>query len=530
MNRPVITVVTTAGLLLLAGCSGTSSDSSGAEDVWDDVTPGYVNVPEDGDRVDGGTLTFGAYAEPTVLDPAETIVAGSTGGVEMAAVYDVLMRWDPTENEVVPQLAEDLGSDDDHTTWTLTLRDGVRFSDGTPLDAAAVIASMERYAEHGGDEAMLWQGNVVSAEATDDRTVVIELARPWPTFDFLLTTGPGMIVAPSSDAGAEFTPVGAGPFVLASHRPGEEILLEANPDYWDGAPALEAIRTVVLNDPKAVRDSLDSGEIDLAFLREPDIVAEELGRDSPGFLTMVALGNVAVINADEGRAGSDPRVRQAMHLAIDPEVIGQRAYGDAAMPSNEIFPDYSIWHTDVDSLPVDPDAARELVEEAKADGFDGKVTYIDGSDAASRATAIAVEASLEDVGFEVEVNLMRSIQEQITTIAVNRDYDLAGWGISWREAGPYGRMFATLHSEGNLSVGMPTGGFDDLFAQFQAAETEDEQRELMGRVQEEWNDQMPAVVFGPTPEFVAYGDDLRGVVGTSNSMVLLGDTWLTKER
>jgi peptide/nickel transport system substrate-binding protein len=515
-------------LLLLTACA----DTGGAEDAEprrSAYEPGMVNLPDQGEPTEGGTVTFGAFAEPTVLDPAETIVAGSTGGLEMAAIYDVLMRWDSAENKVVPQLAESLTSDDDHTTWTLQLRDGVTFSDGTPLDAEAVAWSLARYVEHGADEAMLWEENVERVEITDPLTVVFHLATSWPTFDYMLTTGPGMVVARSADAAGGFRPVGAGPFTFSSHKPGEEIVLEANKDYWDGAPHLERVRTVFLGDPAATQDSFDSGSVNLALLRDPDIVDEVLGQDTPGFLSMVALANVAVVNASKGRAGEDPRVRQAMALAIDPELIFQRAYGGAGLASNEIFPDYSTWHSGADALEVDPEKARELVAEAKADGFDGKVKYVDGADKASRATAVAVEASLEAVGFEVDVHLARSVQEQIVTVAVERDYDLAGWGISWREAGPFGRMFATLHSKGNLTVGMPTGaGFDELFAEFQAAATPEEQRDVIARIQEEWNEQVPAVVFGPMPEFMAFGPQLRGVTDTTNSMVLLDDAWLTE--
>src|SRR3546814_2208854 len=82
----------------------------------------------------------------------ETIVAGSTGGLEMAAIYDVLMRWDSEANTVEPQLAESLEPNEDFTTWTLKLRDGVKFSDGTPLDSAAVKFSLDRYVRLGADE------------------------------------------------------------------------------------------------------------------------------------------------------------------------------------------------------------------------------------------------------------------------------------------------------------------------------------------------------------------------------------------
>jgi peptide/nickel transport system substrate-binding protein len=515
--------------LLTTGCSSPADRTGQAPEARSSYAPGQVNLPEPGDPVDGGTVTFAAYSEPALLDPAQTIVAGSTGGLEMAAIFDVLMRYDADTGEVEPQLAESLTPSDDHTRWTLRLRPDVTFSDGTPVDAEAVAWSLDRYVERGADEAMLWSDNVRRTEVVDPRTVVFHLDRPWPTFGFMLTTGPGMVVARSSDSGGDFTPVGAGPFTLTSQQPGEEIVLDANEDYWGGRPHLDRVRTVFLGDPAAVQDSFDTGSVDLAFLRDPDLVDEALEQKTAGLLSMVALGSVAVINAGEGRAGSDPRVRRAMALAIDPELIAQRAYDGAGVASNAIFPEYSRWHTETEPLPVDPDGARSLVEEAKADGFDGRITYVDGSDKASRATAVAVEASLEAVGFDVEVQFARTIQEQIVTVAVDRDFDLAGWGVSWREAGPYGRMFATLHSQGNLSVGMPTGpAFDALFEEFQTAETHEGQLAVMERVQEEWNEQVPAVVFGPTPEFLMYGERVRGVVDTTNSMVLLDDAWVTQ--
>lgn len=524
--RPALAALAAAALL--ASC-GESTSGSGDGSVGNSTyTTGMVNLAEAGEPVKGGTVSFGAFSEPAVLDPAETIVAGSTGGLEMAAIYDVLMRWDSEKNEVVPQLATSLEPNDDFTTWTLELPEGVKFSDGTPLDSAAVKHSLERYVERGADEAMLWSANVKQVKTPGPTTVVFELASKWPTFDYMLTTGPGMIVPKAADAGGSFKPIGAGPFTLTQHRPGEKMVLEANPGYWDGRPNLDGVEIVYLDDPGATSDSFDSGAIDMAFLRDPDLVDEQLEDQTAGFLNMVALGNVAVINASEGRPGADPRVRRAMQLAIDPKLISQRAFDGAGVASNEIFPDYSIWHSGTDALPHDPQEAEKLLEEAKADGFDGKITHVDASDAASRETGLAMKAALEAVGFEVELDLVRNVQDQISKVAVEKDYDTAGWGISWREAGPYGRMFSTLHSQGNLSVGMHTGpGLDALFDEFRGSETVEDQREIMGRIQEEWNEQVPALVFGPTAEFLTFGENVHGVVDTTNSMVLLDDAWVT---
>ncbi|TDD91123.1 ABC transporter substrate-binding protein [Actinomadura darangshiensis] len=482
-----------------------------------------------GPPAEGGTLTFATYAEAGLLDPAETIVAGSTGGVEMAAIFDVLMRWDSKTGDLYPQLAKSLKANGDSTAFTLTLRDGVTFSDGTPLNAQAVKWSIERYVKKGADEAALWKSSVKAVETPDDLTVVFELAHEWPTFPFMLTTGPGMIVAKSSDAKGKFTPVGAGAFTFERYKPKEETVLKARAGYWDRKPNLDRVRMVYVDDPNAALDTLNTKRIQAAFLRDPVVVQKALKDGNNGYLSMVALGNVGVINATPGHPGADPRVRKAMHYAIQPEVIYRRAYPGTGLASNALFPEFSVWHTGAKPLPYDPGKARELLAQAKADGYDGKVTWLDSQDPASRTTALAVKAMLENVGFDVELDLVRSISDQITKVAVRKSYDVAGWGMSWREAGPYGRMYATLHAKGNLTVGMPTTPkMSALIEELRGAGTVEEQREVMGRVQAQWNEDVPALVFGPQPELAAWTDDVHGVTGTVNSMVLLDDAWLAQ--
>ena len=245
-------LATAATLALLTSCaSSEDAEKRASGPTVGAFAPGLVNIPDEGDVVEGGTLTFGSYAEPLELDPVKTIVAGTTGGTEMAAVYDVLMRWDEDEQAVVPQLAESLTPDEDHTTWTLTLRPDVAFSDGTVLDAEAVRWSIQRYLDQGGHDAAVWSHNVEQMEVTSDLSVELTLARPWPSFDALLTTGIGMVVARSSDAGKQFTPVGAGPFVLEDRAPQERMTFAANPDYFpvhraphEADPAEEVERSI----------------------------------------------------------------------------------------------------------------------------------------------------------------------------------------------------------------------------------------------------------------------------------------------
>src|SRR5699024_1651943 len=130
------------------------------------------------------------------------------------------IRYDADSDEYLPQLAEKLDHDDDYTEWTLHLRDGAVFNDGSPVDAEAVAASFDRYVTRSGTHAQLWQTVVETVDTVDERTLRITLTSPWQQFPAMLTTGPGMVVAPSADDGAEFTPIGAGPFTVEDFQPG----------------------------------------------------------------------------------------------------------------------------------------------------------------------------------------------------------------------------------------------------------------------------------------------------------------------
>lgn len=525
------TLLATTAVLALATSCASSEDAEKRETgpTVGSFAPGLVNLPEDGDVVEGGTLTFGSYAEPLELDPVKTIVAGTTGGTEMAAIYDVLMRWDEDEQAVVPQLAESLTSDEDHTTWTLTLRPDVRFSDGTTLDAEAVKWSIDRYLEQGGHDAAVWKHNVEGMEVTGDLSLEFTLSRPWPSFDSLFTTGIGMVVAKSSDAGKQFTPVGAGPFVLSERAPQERMTFTPNADYFAGKPPLAKLEFVYIVDPNALWDSFGQEEVSMAILRDPIVVEEALTGKTAGYLQMVGLGVTGLINSREGHPGHDVRVRQAIQLAIDPELVNERANDGAGVVSSSLFPETSRFHQeDVKGLPHDPEQARELVEAAKADGYDGKLTYLQGSSPQQRAIGQAVEAQLDAVGFDAKVEYLPSITDLISRVVVDGEYDMSTWGLSWRDSAPYARMFGINHSAGSIGYGTATSPeMDQLIEDFQAAATEEEQLAAAAALQEGWNELAPAMVLGPTAEFNLWQDDVHGVTTNSNTMVLLDEAWVS---
>lgn len=485
--------------------------------------------PDGGTPVDGGTLRIADYAEARSLSPAVTYATGASGGSALAAVYDVLMRYDTAAKKYEPQLAKSLRSSADLKTWTLKLRDGVKFSDGTPLDADAVTASLAWYQKNKGADTALLAPNVAKTEATDDSTVVFTLRSPWATFPAMLAQAPGMIVAPAAYAGKTFEPIGAGPFVLDRYAPQEEMVLKANKGYFKGKPHLDAIRFTWPQSDRTKLESLEDGTVDLTYMRSPDVVDEAVKAGHPGELTLTGLGNMVVINTREGRPGADLRVRKAMALALDPELDTERAYDGKGLPGKEIFPPESRLHSDVKPTGVDLDQAKKLLAEAKEDGYDGTVSYMDGTDPVSRAKGVVTKAMLERVGFTVKLDLVSSIADRTSKTYVEHDFDLSRGAASISESDPYHRLQSVLNS---TSYGNP-GGYanpemDALLVRLQAADSDAATQKILDEVQTLFNEDVPLVNLGASAAFTAWGKNVHGVVPTDEYMALFGEAWISK--
>lgn len=488
---------------------------------------GMVGDDPGGTPVTGGTLRFAAYAEPGAgFDPARSLMAGGAGGIEMIQIFDTLMRYDTESQDYAPQLAEGVEPNDDYTVWTLTLREGVTFHNGKPLNAQAVKDSQARYVELKGPESALWAANVTDVKVVDDLTVEYTLERRWPLFVGILSSGPGMIVSMDSGSDENFTPIGAGPFIFESHAPRENLILKANPDYWGGEPHLDGIRVVYLPAEDAKVDALRTDGVDVAMLRSPKLVDEILGDGFRGYNSVPNASNMAMINASPGRPGEDVRVRKAMALALDPQSVADRAYDGNGIATSTLFPSSSKWATETAGLAPDADQARALLEEAKADGYDGKVTYTDFAAPDREAMGLAFKASLEAVGFEVTVDMKRTSPDRNLAV-VSQDYDVAGWGMSYRDADPYSKLFTTLHSDGNQLYGTSTSPeMDALLEQFQASDDPAEQVDILDQVQQLANENVPFLNWGPLAELVAWNDDVHGVIGATNSTVLFSEAWI----
>lgn len=491
----------------------------------------FGNQVAPGEVATGATLSYAAYSQPRSLDPAVSIAAATTGGIEMTALYDTLLRYDSGKKEFVPQLAEAISPNSDFTEWTLTLRKGVQFSDATAMDAAAVKTSQERYVAASGPESALWKANVAEIGTPDSSTVVYTLKRPWGSFPAALSTGMGMIVAQTSGpAGEKFEPVGAGAFTVDQWRRDESLQLVANPNYWNGKPQLGGLRFVYLSGQTTAKDSLANGDVDAAYFRDPDLVDAVIAAGRSGHSDLVAGSRTALVNAEPGRPGADPRVRMAMQLAISPDLMRDRVYKSHGIVSPLIFPESSSWYTaEVDPLAPDPAAAKQLLDAAKADGYNGKITYTEVADVAGQNVVQTVQAALQSVGFDVQTELLPTPTDLIRRVAAERDYDVSSWGVSFRESDPFSKMFAMLHSNGSQTYGMATSAeMDAALEELQAAPDADTGQASIAKIQKIWNDQVPFLNWMPIAEVIAWNDKVHGVKSGSNSNLAFDQAWMTR--
>jgi peptide/nickel transport system substrate-binding protein len=492
----------------------------------------------------GTSLDYAVYSPTASLDPL--LSSGAlTGGTELAAIYDVLMRWDPDANEWVPQAAESLTGSADHTEWTLKLREGITYSNGDPMVAQDVVDNMVRL-QGPGRQAVRGLLDIVDFAATtvpDERTVVFKLKSPWANFSYLLGDAAGMVVNPEVGAamdsagqsviGNDPTGAGIGAYTVEKWAPGESpfLTLKARADYWGGAPCIETLNFVSIPSDETKRDSLRLGEIDVAFLRTQSIINEI--RDAEEFATQMALqsaGTVVFINQGFGNfnpIATDVRYRQAVQAALDPGPISQRAFGGHMLEQNGLIHPDSVWYSEGIPEPErGTEVAKALVDELKAEGWDGKIRLI-CNNAPIADMPVAEEAALEAAGMDVDLTVT-DVSKVIAAVTVDKDYDLACYGINvsdstvWRQLGFNFRSTSTSNRLGYASPEMDTA-LDALFA----APDQDATVEAVAQVAAVWAKDIPMAIIGATDEGIAVREGVTGIQQTQQTVFLFQDARIT---
>ncbi|MFJ6567891.1 ABC transporter substrate-binding protein [Streptomyces sp. NPDC091292] len=353
------------------------------------------------------TLKWG-WALPTSWDPVTSSAGWDVHALSL--VYAGLTKLDP-RGEAVPALAKSWTYDTEGTTVTFTLRTGLKFSDGTALDATAVKKSIERGRD---DEKSLIAAQLTGVRkvtALDAHTVELRLAEPDFQLPALLAGKTGMVVNPkvfeADAAGLATKPAGAGPYTLVSYVQNAKAVLRRNASYWDaGQIKVPNFELYPLPEPSTVVASLKSGQYDVAQIPGSQVeAAKAAGLEVQVIPSMV----VAVLDVHIGREPfTDPDVALALKYAVDREELLKTASFGYGEVTRQPFPKGYAGHDDtLDTLfPYDPEKARQLL--AKAGHADGlKITL---SAQKGEGVPELIQAQLKKVGVTATIETVPADQ------------------------------------------------------------------------------------------------------------------------
>jgi peptide/nickel transport system substrate-binding protein len=538
-RRPWLVVVALGLLvaLLAASCASSDDDGSAAGTggggglLEEGLTSGLVNVGEAPEPQQGGTLTMGMFAPIRSLDPVQVTGSGTAGGIELATIYDVLVRYDREAGEYVPQLAESLTPNADHTEWTLKLRPGVTFTDGTPLDAQAVVFNLQRHLDAKTRAAALMNG--ITFTATDPQTVTFTLDSAWAGFPWLLSWSAGYIASPTAiqadPANWAAKPVGAGPFVVSRFAANEVLAVDANEAYWNGRPHLDQVRFTLLQGAQPTTDAILSGDFQAGFVRDPEPVRQLIEAGYPGYLVLNSSGEMILLNngkrGQSDRPTADSRVRLAVRHAVDSKAYNDRGYDGKGFPAYSVLGPSSKWTTESAIVP-DPAEASRLVGEVKAEkGWDGRLSIITA--AGSEDRALNVQAALNAAGMDVSMEVVPTVSDMLNRVFVDANFDMILWGMSVDDAEPWVAMYRDLSSQSATNPsGYASPEMDALLGELRAAKDEAETQRVLDEIQVLWDQDQPAVNLSQQPDYIAWAPQVHGVVPTVASMVLLHEAFI----
>lgn len=397
ITKKYLVALTSVLALTAAGCAG-----------------GGETADQGGEVDTSATFSFSYGTPPSSLDPH--LGTSDYDTMFLVPVYDRLFDLDDS-GEPVPMLAADSVLDDDGSTFTITLQDGITFSDGGPVDAEAVKQNIDRILGDSRSAISAQLAAIVeSVEVVDPQTVEFSLQGPGGALPTLLSSRAGMLISPEAleNPDLDQAPVGSGAFVLdeGATTPGTTYVYTRRDDYWDeDAYPFQTLELQVQSNDTTRLNAVRSGQTSASFLRETQIEeAESAGlgvAEADSSLSFYQLR----VNSDR-KAFGEKDVRQALSLALDRDALNTAVFAGYCEPTAQPFPEGYFAHSDTfddtDWISHDPDQARELLEGVPEE--DLTFTAVVPTITAFQTLAQAMQEQLADVGITMELEVVDAVQ------------------------------------------------------------------------------------------------------------------------
>jgi peptide/nickel transport system substrate-binding protein len=513
--------------LVAGACAGGGSDSDEGSSGGSGSTDEDAGPPQP-----GGKVVFGLEAETTdgwCLAEGQLAISG----IQVArSIYDTLTTID-ANGEAVPFLAESVEPNDDFTEWTIALREGIKFHDGTDLTAEVVKNNLDAYrGQYEGRNSLLFLfvlQDIASVDVVDPLTVSVKMGRPWVSFDsFLFSSGRmGMMSQSQLDSescGRDM--VGTGPFKLVDWRVNSSLQLEKNPDYWrtdaegNQLPYLDEIEYQPTPEAQQLQNGLEAGSVDAFHVSSNtnSLIIDDLRSQAEGGnINMTESDDFAEVGFTMLNVTKPPfdniLAREAAAAAVDRENVNEITNNGIPPLANGPFAEDSLGYLEDSGYEgYDPELAKEKVEAYEAEtGQPLEFTVSAVQDSSLLQQVELAKEDYEEAGMTVNVTTLE--QSALITTAIEKNYQ----AITWRNypgADP-DTLYNWWYGAGNPVNFM---GFDDpevneLLDAGRVTPDADERRQIYEDLNKELNKEKYQLWASWTIWAIPTASDVHGIVG-----------------
>lgn len=514
-----------AVVLPVAACSGEGTDSRGKSG---------------GAPRDGGTLLVGSEADPSCLDPQQT---GQFGAVDISrSLVDGLTSQDPKTGRIVPWLAKSFTTSADGSGFTFVLRDGATFSDGKPVDAAAVKTTFDNLVKLPANGTPSYLIGYKGTTVTDAHRLTVTFSSANAQFlQATSTAGLGILSPASFKASAaercRGTFIGSGPYVLDHYTTDQEVVLKKRKDYaWPssiatnkGAAHLDEVKFSFIPEGGARTGALTSGQVQIAKALQPTDEAQFKGN---GFRVLSAPGPGLVPPLSLNHKGilADYKVRAALLKGVDRRELVESVFSSSYKPATSILSSGTPYYKDFsDRLRYDPEGAKSLLDSAGWKPGKGGIRVKDGKPLALTwlipapmpPANEAVQQQLRKIGVDVKLKPVAPpvyVEQQ-----QKGQFDLTAVGVTRADPDVLRNIF---YSKGDNLWHLPAGKLDTYLEQ-QALATDAKTRQTAVTNAVEWIlDHADTVPLYEGAQVHGVSDKVQGFGLDASNRLDLHDAWL----
>jgi ABC-type transport system substrate-binding protein len=471
----------------------------------------------------GSSFSIAIGVDPDTFDPA----GQTTTTVQNIVDYMVETLVKVQDGKVVGLLADTIQTSEDGLTIDLTLRKGVKFHDGTPFNADAVVFNLKRIID---PELKVPLGSpyevIKSVTANDESSVEIVLSRPSPSFlSALSVTTAGMISPASVETNGNSNqnyqhPVGTGPYTFTDYTAGQSVTVTRFPEYWGEQPYYGKVEFRVVPEAATRESLLLAGQVDVIILPPvSDIAALQNNSD-----VKVLLGEsdrtiyIALDNNDP--LLSNPKVRQALNYAVDKQTIVKSVLFGAAEVVDAPMASSLFGYCRTGSYDYDPARARQMLAEAGAAGASLELLTPSGRYVQDQQASEAIAGYLREVGLNVSVSTsdFPSFLGRVNTApsANTVDMHMLGWAPAYLDADMQMQMFrSATHPPAGLGTAFYTNPeVENLLAQADIEVNQDARKQLYCDASQIIWDEAPWIFLWTQSFPVVHSVDVTGIATT----------------